>query len=422
MTEELQKRKEEIYSLVLRQLNETFNPENFDEEVVTNTMYDTSNEENLKRGSFTFRRYLYKGDRLYVKLPLHWNGEVPTVGTQILDWGYSLTTMISWGETSTEKEDGLSKWKTEMRLKGINPDEYSQERADYGTLMHYTFSLLLKNFEFKKESFQNDLFLKALSDNVLKKNRLTFIIDKYSVHLWNALIGFCRFIADFNLRPIATELVVMDKEFLAATPIDLLCYIEEPVKIKVFVPTGEVYLRDGKNGAKKGDPKMKEKVFIVPQEKLAIVDFKSGTKGFYDSFYYQLNWGAHMLKQTYGIDVEALFNYSPKDEMSTKYKYERQTGKEKLDNLLPFLKESSCIHLMHKFKNGIDIYNDEADSSKTITFRAIKPSNEKEGYKIVGDNVVLEDGYSFNYKEVLNRNGVTTESNPIEGEGEDAEG
>lgn len=414
MTEELQKRKEEIYQQVLRQLNETFDPENFDEESVTNNIYSTSNEVDLRRPSFTFKRYLYKGDRLYVKLPLSWENDIPVVGTQILDWGYSLTTMISWGETSTEKEGGLSKWKAEMRLKGINPDEYSQERADYGTLMHYSFSLLLQNFEFKKESFQNDFFLKALSDNVLKKSRLTFIIDKYGVHLWNNLIGFCRFIADFNLRPIATELVVMDKEYLAATPIDLLCYIDEPVKIKVEVPTGEVYLRDGKNGAKKGDPKMKEKVFVVPQEKLAIVDFKSGTKDFHDSYYYQLNWGNQMLKQTYGIEVEALFNYSPKDEMSTKYKYERQTGKERLDIMLPLVKEASCMHLMHKFRNGIDIYNDEVDRTKSITFKTIKPSNVKEGYKIVGDNVVLEDGYSFNYKEILSKNGASVES---EGDG-----
>ena len=123
MTEELQKRKEEIYLQVLRQLNETFDPENFDEETVTNNIYSASNEVDLRRPSFTFKRYLYKGDRLYVKLPLSWDNDIPVVGTQILDWGYSLTTMISWGETSTEKEDGLSKWKAEMRLKGINPDE-----------------------------------------------------------------------------------------------------------------------------------------------------------------------------------------------------------------------------------------------------------------------------------------------------------
>nr|DAV67721.1 MAG TPA: hypothetical protein [Caudoviricetes sp.] len=416
MTAELQKKKEEIYLNVLKQLNETFDSENFDEETLTNKVYSSSEELNLKKPSFTFKRYLYKGDRLYVKLPLFWEGDVPKVGTEILDWGYSLTTMISWGETSTEKEDGLNKWKVEMRMKGINPDEYSQERADYGTLMHYTFSLLLNDFEFNKESFEKDLYSKALEDKVLRKTRLVFIIEKYRVHLWNALIGFCKFVSDFGVTPIATELVVMDKNYLAATPIDLLCVIKEPVKIKVLVPTGEVYLRDGKNGVKKGDPKMKEKIFIVPQEKLAIIDFKSGTKGFYDSYYYQLNWGSHMLKETYGIEVETLFNYSPKDEMSTKYKIKKQTDNEKLDTLLPFVKETSCLHLMDKFKNGIDIFNDNLDKSKVITMKSISYNSQKEDYKIVGDEVVLEDGYSFNYKDILEKNGFTTDTEGEEGE------
>ena len=82
--------------------------------------------------------------------------------------------------------------------------------------------------------------------------------------------------------------------------------------------------------------------------------------------------------------------------------------------MLTLLKEASCMHLMHKFRNGIDIYNDEVDRTKSITFKTIKPSNIKEGYKIVGDNVVLEDGYSFNYKEILSKNGASIES---EGDG-----
>lgn len=414
MTAELTKKKEDIYLNVLRQLNETFDPENFDEEVVTNHKYSTSVELDLERPSFTFKRYLYKGDRLYVKLPLLWEGELPKVGTEILDWGYSLTTMISWGETSTAKEDGLNKWKVEMRVKGINPEEYSQERADYGTLMHYSFSLLLEGIEFAKETFQKDLFECAHRDGVLKKSRLVFIIDKYGKNLWNNLIGFCRFINDYNLQPIATELVVMDKEFLAATPIDLLCQIEEPVKVSALVPTGEFYQRDTKTGNKKGDPKMKERTFVVPQKKLAIVDFKAGTKGFYDSYYYQLQWGAEMLKQTYGIQVDALFNYAPKDEMSTNYQVKKQMGNERLDVFYPLLKETACLHLMNKFKNGIDIYNDEMSRSKVITLKTIKPKEVENDYRVEGDEIVLEDGYRFNYKEILDKSG---NSEIVDGDG-----
>lgn len=410
MTAELLKKKEDIYLKVLTQLNETFNPENFDEEVVTNRTYASSNEGSLERPSFTFKRYLYRGDRLYVKLPLFWENDIPKVGTQILDWGYSLTTMISWGETSTEKEDGLNRWKVEMRLKGVNPDEYAQERADYGTLMHYSFSLLLSDFEFKKETFQKDLYDQALTDKVLKKSRLIFIIDKYSMHLWNNLIGFCKFISDYNVKPIATELVVMDKNLLAATPVDLLCYIEEPVKISAVVPTGEFYQRDVKGVAKKGDPKTKAKTFIVPIKKIAIIDFKAGTKGFYDAYYFQLQWGAQMLKQTYGIEAEVLFNYSPKDEMGTMYKVKKQMGNEKLDTLFPLLQETACVHLLHKFRNGIEIFNDELDNSKTITFKAVKPNKGQEGYRIEGDEIVLEDGYRFNYKEILDKDGYTEDT------------
>ena len=43
----------------------------------------------------------------------------------------------------------LEKWKNEMRLKGKDPDEYANYRADLGTIMHYLFGLYLTGVKIK---------------------------------------------------------------------------------------------------------------------------------------------------------------------------------------------------------------------------------------------------------------------------------
>ena len=48
--------------------------------------------------------------------------------------------------------------------------------------------------------------------------------------------------------------------------------------------------------------------------------------------------------------------------------------------------------------------------------KSISYNSQKEDYKIVGDEVVLEDGYSFNYKDILEKNGFTTDTEGEEGE------
>lgn len=408
----------EMYSLVRQQLNDTFNPENFDEESVTNKLYELGKKQvSLQKPDFTFRRYLYKGDRLYVKLPLYWSAEgLPSVGTEILDWGYSLTTLIGWSEPSKDS-GGLQEWKVKMRLQGIDPEAYAEERANFGTTMHYLFNLFLDGEVFKKEGFTKNIYELMLRDKVLSKAKAVMICEKYSKHLWNALIGFSKFIQDYNVRPIATELIVHDRTFFAGTPIDLVCDIDLPVKIKVEVPTGEFY----KVGEKKGQPKMQKKTFTVPITKRAIVDFKSGTSGFWNAHYYQLNWGAKMLQETYNIDAEVLLNYAPNKDMGTGYKTQIQQGNATLDSYLPLMKLVAREQLYNRFKKGIDIYNEERDMCKELSFKSLTPKTQYEGYKIENGRVVLEDvDYSFDIKEIYENRSVIVTEEAKEGEQETA--
>ncbi|MCA9749038.1 MAG: hypothetical protein KC414_08025 [Romboutsia sp.] len=392
--------KESIYLKVLEQLNETFNPENFDEEHLTNEMFNTEDVKTLQQPNFTYRRYLYRGNRLYVKLPLTWEkGKYPVVGNKILAWGFSLTSVISWTEPN-RGFNALENWKTSMRLKGINPDEYASERADFGSVMHYLFSVYLKGTEFVKKTFKEDIVKALVKDGVLRETRAKYILDNYNRNLWNALIGFGRFVIDYNVRPIASELIVQDSKNWIATPVDLLCYMDVPVKIKVEVPTGEIYQR----GEKKGESKTKEKTYVVPKSLIGIVDFKSGSKGFYNSHYFQLNWGKDMLEETYGIKAEILLNYAPKDDMSTSYKVKEQMGSDNLDMFLPVMKEMSNLHLQDMFKDGIKLSYDDSGDSDTINIKNFKKKEDEEvNYVINGDEVIdNEFNYKFNYKNELN--------------------
>lgn len=384
----------EVYEKVLQQLNETFNPENFDEDLTLNTEFEKKGS--LENPEFTFKRYNYQGNRMYIKLPLLRDEEGNiSVGSEVLGWGYSLTTLIKKNQRYDGNE-ALDNWKVDMRNKGVDINSYVQERADFGTTMHYLFTKFLQGVTFKNEGFEAQIFKMIVKDKVLRKRRALEIVEKYRVHLYNSLVGFGNFCNDYKVEPIASELVVYDPNYGAATPLDLLCFIEQPEKIKVEVPTGEKYLR----GEKKGEDKMKLRTFEVPVRKKAIIDFKSGNN-FYDTYYFQLHWGHDMYEYTYGDRVDVLLNYRPKSDMSMDYVVKQQDKHPKNHRYYKPLRENAVHYLTNKFSEGIKIITNES-VPKEVSFNDKKSTTNEVDYKIVGDEVILTDiEFKFNFKTIL---------------------
>lgn len=175
-----------------------------------------------------------------------------------------------------------------------NRDAYNsfmQSKADYGTIMHVLFTKLLLNKE-----------VNVVSEVEYLKEQLNTIADININELKKDVICFVKFIEDYKVKPIAVELPVMNDRY--AGTIDLLCEMDYYEK-GYF---GEVYkTKSGKN--KKGDPKQSYQLHRV----IAIVDYKSGRKGFYDTHRVQLHAYKQLIKDNYDIDVEKVFNFAPSD-------------------------------------------------------------------------------------------------------------
>jgi hypothetical protein len=169
------------------------------------------------------------------------------------------------------------------------------------------------------------------------------------------ILAFAQFVIDRNVVPIAIEIILTDKERGLASSLDLVC--EMDVEEKVL--TDEVY----KTGPRAGQKKEGKKTF----RKVAIIDLKSGKKGFFESHELQLAEYRHMWEQNFpDIKVDYLFNWSPKDWRGTtpSYNLKDQTNAksaQKLDLLVEIAKiedsnKENSITMCHGIidvKNGL---------------------------------------------------------------------
>lgn len=238
----------------------------------------------------------------------------------------------------------LEKWKNEMRLKGKDPDEYANYRADLGTIMHYLFGLYLTGVNIK--------LIPTWIRKVVKEAKLR--IDKYRIErilvdnideLIEDLISFAIFCKERHVKPVLIEKMLRSSRLKVASSVDAVVEMDsEPEMVEIEVETGEFY----KTGAKKGQPKTEKKKIKRCRRIFAILDFKSNRKGnFYDEYAFQLELYRRMILENYGkiLEIEEIYNFAPGDPTAktSQYKLKRQT-----DN--PILNMATVVYLQGKYK------------------------------------------------------------------------
>lgn len=240
----------------------------------------------------------------------------------------------------------LEKWKNEMRLKGKDPDEYANYRADLGTIMHYLFGLYLTGVDMRLTPSWIRKRVKE-SDLRISKTRMEKILTDNMDELIEDLISFAIFCKNRHVKPVLIEKMLRSSRLKVASSVDAVVEMDsEPEMIEVEVETGEVY----KVGSKKGQPKTERKKVKRCRRIFAILDFKSNRKGnFYDEYAFQLELYRRMIVENYGkiLEIEEIYNFAPGDPTakteSSQYKLKRQT-----DN--PILNMATVVYLQGKYK------------------------------------------------------------------------
>lgn len=173
--------------------------------------------------------------------------------------------------------------------------------AAYGTFMHIQFETLLIN---RRYDFDN--VPAVLLEYMERENLPERVFSEWIVKIRKDVLAFAQFVKDYNVKPLAVEIGLVHPEHRYAGCLDLPCVMTDPKTAETF---------------------------------RAIVDFKSGRKGFFEEHELQLHLYREMWNVNYpDAPVERLFNFSPKDwRKAPSYNLKEQTGSvnaKKLPHLL----------------------------------------------------------------------------------------
>ena len=213
-----------------------------------------------------------------------------------------------------------------------NGKEGSAEKRDiaaaYGTLMHEQFEKLIieRKYDFDAASLVVAAYLERenLPDN---------LAGEWTNKLRKDVLAFAQFVKDYNVRPLAVEIALVHPVYGYAGCLDLPCMMTD----------------------KSGD-------FA------ALVDFKSGRKGFYEEHEIQLHMYADMWNVEYpDKPIARVFNFSPKDwRKKPTYNLKEQTGSKsaaKIPSLLALaaIEDEGRDSNVTLVKGSIDLDNDSTD-------------------------------------------------------------
>ncbi len=245
------------------------------------------NQEALRLPSYKVGRVNFGKGRSYIRL--NQDGELVENPMRLYT---SLTTAIS---TCAPMEDGLLDWFIKHGKQEAN--RLTTISQHYGTLMHLEIGKFLINGNYNLDEVET-VVEDYLSENSFYEKECR----EWASKLRYDLVAFAQFYYDYNIKPLGIEYVLLsDKGF--GTLIDLVC------KMTVKVD-GLDYDNPYKSGPRKGQPRESK----VDKEILAIVNFKSGRKGFYKNNGIQAIAEKMLWEENFSdMKLEGAYNWAPKD-------------------------------------------------------------------------------------------------------------
>jgi hypothetical protein len=279
----------------------------------------------------------------------------------------SVTTMI---RQTMPTSPVLMKWIADRGYE--EAEQYKFERAAFGTMMHMCFQKLLI-----ERTFDFDDFLPGFMKGYMQANGVSLaFFDEWHDDMQRHVLGFAQFIIDYNVRPILIEGMLAHPDGYAGA-VDLVCQMD--IEEKGFF--GEIL----KHGPNKGQPKETKMTRTI----FAIVDFKSGMKGFFAEHEIQLKAYEKLIEYNFphltGKHFR-LFNYAPNEwrGVTPGYKLKDQTESVEIEkfDLLVGLAKIQMKNTSRKILNITGALNlDEKNVSKNIeevTFETLAKRIEHE--------------------------------------------
>ena len=156
--------------------------------------------------------------------------------------------------------------------------------AAYGTFMHGQFETLIINRRYDFDNVPAVLLAYMEREHVPES-----LFSQWVVKVRKDVLAFAQFVKDYNVKPLAVEIGLVHPKFHYAGCLDLPCVMTDPKTAKTFT---------------------------------AIVDFKSGRKGFFEEHELQLHLYREMWNVNFeNVQIERVFNFSPKDWRGSKPTY-----------------------------------------------------------------------------------------------------